>query len=105
MVPSTLFSPTLGCVTHSCVENDLRLANPVSSVSLDGLVTIEGNIEICISGSYYSICDVGWDRRDAEVACRILTNNTGTYSMFTALQLIYSYCQNVCILLLYRSVW
>ena len=68
------------------MENDLRFANPVTSVSSDGLFIIEGNIEICISGSYFSICDVGWDQRDAEVACRILTSNTGTYSMFAVLQ-------------------
>ena len=67
------------------MENDLRLPNPITSVSSDSLVTIEGNIEICISGSYFSICDVGWDQRDAEVACRILTFNIGTYSMFVVL--------------------
>ena len=63
------------------MENSLRLANQVTTVSSGGLVTIEGHIEICISGSYFAICDEGWDDQDAQVACRVLTNNTGSYSM------------------------
>ena len=73
-------SPTVP--TPSCVDSSLRLANQVTSTSSDGLVTIEGHVEICLSGTYYAICDEGWDDRDAQVACRALTNNIGTYSMF-----------------------
>ena len=63
------------------MENSLRLANQVTSNSSDGQVAFEGHIEICISGTYYAVCDEGWDDQDAEVACRVLTNNIGAYSM------------------------
>ena len=75
-------SVTSGTVVPNCTDNSLRLANQMTSTSSDGLVTIEGHVEICLSGTYYAICDEGWDDRDAQVACRALTNNIGTYSMF-----------------------
>ncbi len=78
-------SATLGAVTPptpSCADFSLRLANQQASNSSDGRLTIEGHIEICINGSYHAICDEGWDDRDAQVSCNILTNTTGTYSEF-----------------------
>ena len=91
MPPSTLLYTPLGGVTPTgptptCLDNSLRLANQVTTVSSDGLVTFEGHVEICLSGTYYAICDEGWDDRDAQVACRTLANNTGSYSMSAALQ-------------------
>ena len=80
-VTSQYTSDTSGTVAPTCTDNSLRLANLVTSTSSNGLVTIEGHVEICLSGTYYAICDEGWDDRDAQVACRALTNNTGTYSM------------------------
>lgn len=78
---STIY--TLGAVTPptpNCSDFSLRLANQFGSTSPDGLVTIQGHVEICIDGSYYAICDEGWDDQDAQVSCNILTNTTGAYS-------------------------
>ena len=80
-VTSQYTSDTSGTVAPICMDNSLRLVNPMTSTSSNGLVTIEGHVEICLSGTYYAICDEGWDDRDAQVACRALTNNTGIYSM------------------------
>jgi hypothetical protein len=78
-------STALGAVTPptpNCSDYSLRLANQQASNSSDGRLTIEGHIEICINGSYFAICDEGWDDRDAQVSCNILTNTTGAYSEF-----------------------
>lgn len=81
------------------MENSLRLANQVTTVSSGGLVTIEGHIEICINGSYFAICDEGWDDRDAQVACRVLTNNTGSYSMLQCCTVNNLFIQSLCVII------
>ena len=51
-----------------CSDGNLRLQN--SSFSSSGVVV--GLIEVCVNGSYGGICDIGWDDRDATVACNLL---------------------------------
>ena len=47
-----------------CTHGDLRLQ--------DGDTLLEGRVEICIGGTWGSICDDLWDDRDAAVACNQL---------------------------------
>ena len=47
-----------------CNETDIRL--------VDGLTLHDGRVEICLNGVWGSVCDDGWDDRDAEVVCRQL---------------------------------
>ena len=57
------------CNFHTvCMDNDLRIVN--------GTIDREGRLEICVSGSYLSVCDDLWDMADAEVACRQLQYST-----------------------------
>ena len=58
----------------SCFEGLLRPADPTFTNSLapsgNSLnSTLMSGVEICIGGVYGGICDVGWDDRDARVAC------------------------------------
>ena len=74
--------------TPNCTDFSLRLANQVASASSDGQVSIEGHVEICINGTYFAICDLGWDDRDAQATCNAVTNTTGAYSTYDSVLLI-----------------
>lgn len=54
----------------ACNEFDLRLTN-TSSHSQDTNFMVQGNVEICINGTYVAICDLGWDSVEAQLACNI----------------------------------
>ena len=47
-----------------CNETDIRL--------VDGPAANIGRVEICLNGVWGSVCDDGWDVRDAQVVCRQL---------------------------------
>ena len=42
-----------------CTYCDVRLVN--------GSISLEGRVEICIDGTYGTVCDDTWDDNDAEV--------------------------------------
>ncbi|XP_019850479.1 PREDICTED: scavenger receptor cysteine-rich domain superfamily protein-like isoform X2 [Amphimedon queenslandica] len=44
-----------------CTNGDIRL--------VDGIIENEGRIEICTDGVWGAVCDEGWDKTDAHVAC------------------------------------
>ena len=69
------FTPPSGCT-----EFDLRLNN--ASFSSDNVLVVEGNVEICINGTYVAICDVGWDDVEAQLACNIAGYNAPFYRKF-----------------------
>ena len=48
----------------ACTEGDLRLAN--------GLDYNDGRIEVCVGGTWGTICDFFWTTYDAGVACKQL---------------------------------
>ena len=55
--------------TDDCTEGDVRLVNGYS-------VGVSGRVEICIGRYWGTVCDDGWDVRDATTVCRQLGYNT-----------------------------
>ena len=47
-----------------CLDGDIRL--------MDGPSEAEGRLEVCSGFQWYSVCDSGFDNRDAAVVCRML---------------------------------
>ena len=55
--------------------NNLALANECTDGSIrlrGGSTELEGRVEICVEGRWGTVCDSGWDSRDADVVCRQL---------------------------------
>ena len=58
-------------MNNCSMEGSVRLVNGSSAG--------EGRVEVCVGGSYGSLCDDFWDSLDARVVCRQLGfNNTGS---------------------------
>ena len=55
---------SLFCPLTGCVEGDIRLAGGTSA--------LEGRVEICTYRTWGTVCDDGWEDRDARVVCRQL---------------------------------
>lgn len=71
-----------------CMDGELRIGNPEEYV-VGSEVTVGGRLEICYSGVWGTVCDDGWNIRDAVVACGQLghkttgKNNVGGSTYFT----------------------
>ena len=57
-----LFSPP--ATSNECTDGSIRLRG--------GSTILEGRVEVCIEGRWGTVCDSGWDSRDATVVCRQL---------------------------------
>jgi hypothetical protein len=56
---------TLGRSYDDCQEGELRLAN-------DSTAGVGGRVEVYLDDFWGTVCDDGWDMRDATTVCRQL---------------------------------
>ena len=54
----------LPATSNECRDGSIRLRG--------GSTVLEGRVEICVEGRWGTVCDSGWDSRDATVVCRQL---------------------------------
>ena len=52
----------------NCTDFAVRLTNISVTLQGDDLV-VSGNVETCVGGSYFSICDTDWDDIEAQLIC------------------------------------
>ena len=60
----------LNCVTHGCIH--AAPCSPHGGVRLTGSTPGRGTVEICLNGTWGTVCDNYWNIPDAEVVCRQL---------------------------------
>ena len=83
-MPTMPTTPTPTVPPVICTEFELRLGNVVHSV-MENFTTgisrfsVSGTIEICLGGSFFSVCDEGWGQEEAQVACNALNYPSASY--------------------------
>ena len=65
-----------------CRDGEVDL-HDLTSTFEGGLSTYRGRVQICANGTYHSICDIGWDSRDVQVACKYFPGRTFSKFMTT----------------------
>ena len=60
----------VNAAAQHCITGTVHLAG--------GPLESAGRVEICISGAWRTVCDVGWDNNDARVVCRQLGYSVNT---------------------------
>ena len=61
-----------------CTERDVRLVNGYSQVNVH-----YGRVEVCIGGTWGTICNNNWDNKEASVVCRQLGYVPQGIALFT----------------------
>ena len=60
-------------VYADCTDGDIRL--------MDGTNELNGRVEICINNVWGTVCDSGFDSREAQVICKQLNySSEGVYT-------------------------
>ena len=70
-INTSYYLDCLGVHTLNCTHGNVRLES--------GRNEREGTLRVCIGGIWGTVCNTGWDSRDAAVVCRQLgfpTNGT-----------------------------
>ena len=71
MINSIFFIIT-GAQSNQCTYGDVHLVG--------GSGDHEGNVQVCINGTWGYVCDNSWNYNDARVVCRQLGYSTSSYN-------------------------